>query len=109
MEERSKGLVHIIWTLSQGGAEKFCLELASCSVHDRIIVVKRGENSLVHPASVIYLDGNIYSKMSLLLQLTRGRTVFIWMYKSYLLFSPLSIVRKVVFCIQNARINIITL
>ena len=101
MEEQSKGLVHIIWTLSQGGAEKFCLELASYSVHDRIIVVKRGENSLVQLASVIYLDGNIYSKMHLLLELTRGKTVFIWMYKSYVLFAPLSIIRKVVFCIHH--------
>ena len=101
MEEQSKGLVHIIWTLSQGGAEKFCLELARCSVHDKIIVVKRGENSLLPLPSVIYLNGSIYGKIRFLLEMTRGKIVFIWMYKSYLLFAPLSLIRNVVFCIHH--------
>lgn len=101
MEKQSKGLIHIIWTLSQGGAEKFCLELARCSVHDRIIVVKRGENSLLPLSTVIYLNGNIYGKIRFLLEMTRGKTVFIWMYKSYLLFAPLSLIRNVVFCIHH--------
>ena len=101
MEEQSKGLVHIIWTLSQGGAEKFCLELASCSPHDKIIVVKRGSNSLSPLSSVHFLDGNIYRKSRLLLKITRGKPVFIWMYKSYLLFAPLSLIRRCILCIHH--------
>lgn len=112
MEKESNGLVHIIWSLNQGGAERFCIELANCSTDDSIIVAKHCDNALDYKSNVVYLEGSPLKKLSSVFRITKGKVVFIWMYKSYLFFALLQIFRPLVLCIhhdlrywQNERIT----
>ena len=93
--EKSNKIIHIIWSLNQGGAEKMLLELAGNDKLNSIIVISGKKNDYESTfKNIAYLEGNYFKKIVQILTYSKNTPVVLWMYKSICYCFPVLFLRK---------------
>ena len=92
--EKINKVIHVIWSLSQGGAEKILLDLVDQSSTNYILVISNKNDFDNGNKNIIYLKGNYFNKIKQILNYSKNSPVILWMYKSICYSFPILFFRK---------------
>lgn len=92
--EKVNHVVHVIWSLSQGGAEKVLLDLVNQSKTDYVLVISKKSDFNNGNKNIIYLKGTYFNKIQQILFYSKNAPVVLWMYKSICFCFPILFLRN---------------
>ncbi len=92
--EKINKVIHVIWSLNQGGAEKILLDLERENTTNYILVISRNNDFDSENKNIFYLKGNYFKKIQQILQFSKNTPVLFWMYKSICYGFPILFFRK---------------
>ena len=92
--EKINKVIHIIWSLGQGGAEKVLLDLVDQNPSNYILVISDKNDFDNGNKNIIYLKGNYFNKIKKIFYYSKNAPVLLWMYKSICYCFPILFFRK---------------